>query len=91
MRTTIPLFVVCCMLAGTAWSADDMKAADGKMKKDAMTLQECKDYMAMAKKDAMTKRDDAMAKKDAMCSDMVKKDEMMKKDAMSKKEEPMKK
>ena len=55
-------------------------------------MQECKDHMAMAKKDGM-KKDDAMMKKDAMCADMMKKDgdEEGRRDAMTKKEEPMKK
>ena len=70
--------------AGAAFAADDMK------KDDTMTMQQCKDYMAMAKKDNM-KKDDAMMKKDAMCADMMKKDSMKKDDAMTKKEEPMKK
>src|SRR5205823_5384813 len=90
MRTTFPLLLACCALTGTAFAADDMKSADGMMKKESMTMQECKDHMAMAKKDGM-KRDDAMAKKDATCADMMKKDETMKKDAAGKKEEPMKK
>ena len=65
--------------------------AGGTMKKD-MSMQECKDHMAMAKKDTMAKKDDAMMKKDAACAEMMKKDSMMKKDdAMTKKEEPMKK
>jgi hypothetical protein len=85
------------LAAGSAFAADDMKKDDAAMKKDAMTQQECKDHMAMAKKDGM-KKDDAMMKKDAMCADMMKKDgmkkddAMMKKDdAMMKKDEPMKK
>ena len=50
--------------AGTAFAADDMKKADGMMKKeDAMTLQQCKDHMAMANK-AGTKKDDATMKKE---------------------------
>lgn len=71
---------------GTAFAADDAKKPDAMMKKD-MTLQDCKDHMAMAKKDG-AKKDDAMMKKDDMCADMMKKDEMMKKDAMK---EPAKK
>ena len=55
-----------------------------------MTLQECKDHMAMANK-AGAKKDDAMMKKDAACADMMKKDGMKKDDATMKKEEPMKK
>jgi hypothetical protein len=71
--------------AGATFAADDMKKTDGMMKKDTMTMQECKDHMAMAKKDGM-KKDDAAMKKDATCADMMKKD-----DAMMKKDEPMKK
>jgi hypothetical protein len=90
MRTITPLLLACAALAGSAWAADDMKKADGMMKKDTpMSMQECKDHMAMAKKDGM-KKDDAMMKKDAACADMMKKDEAMKKDTM-KKDEPMKK
>ena len=48
--------------------------AQGDMMKKDMSVQECKDYMAMAKKDTMTKKDDAMMKKDAACEEMVKKD-----------------
>jgi len=59
-------------------------AQGGTMKKE-MSVQECRDYMAMSRKDTMAKKDDAMMKKDAACEEMVKKDEMMKK------EEPMKK
>jgi hypothetical protein len=72
--------------AATAFAADEMKKTDDAMvKKDTMTMQECKDHLAMAKKDGM-KKDDAAMKKDAACAEMVKKD-----DAMMKKEEPMKK
>ena len=64
------------LAAGTANAQDAMKksdamAADGMMKKD-MTRQECKDHMAMAKKDGMM-RDDEMKSHDAMCSSMMKK------------------
>ena len=53
-------------------AADDMKKADGMMKKeDGMTMQQCKDHMAMSKMDGM-KKDDAMSK------DGMKKDEMKK-------------
>jgi len=66
-------------------------AQGGTMKKD-MSMQECKDHMAMAKKDTMAKKDDAMMKKDGACEEMMKKDEMLKKDSgMTKKEEPMRK
>ena len=65
MRTIITLLVACGALASGAFAADDMKKADGMMKKESMTLQECKDHMAMAKKDdAMMKKDDAMMKKE---------------------------
>jgi hypothetical protein len=86
----ITALLACLALAGPALAADEMKKDDGMMKKDAMTLEQCKEHMAMAKKDG-AKKDDAMMKMDAACADMMKKDEMMKKDAMTKKEEPMKK
>jgi hypothetical protein len=38
-----------------------------------MTMQDCKDHMAMANKDGMMKKDDAMMKMDTMCADMMKK------------------
>ena len=68
------------LAAGHAAAQDSMKKKD-TMAKDgmmSMTMQECKDHMAMAKKDGM-KKDDMMMKKDAMCADMMKKDGMMKK------------
>ena len=98
-RFTATLLSGCFALAATsAFAADEMKKTDGMMKDHPMTMQECKDHMAMAKKDGM-KKDDAMMKKDTMCGDMMKKDGMMKKDdammkkddGMTKKEEPMKK
>ena len=79
---------------GAAAQTNEPAVKDGTMNKDAMTMQECKDYMATAKKDGMTK-DGAMMKKDTMCADMMKKDGMMKGDATMKKDgtssEPMKK
>ncbi|MEO8312587.1 MAG: hypothetical protein ABI520_15575 [Caldimonas sp.] len=93
MKTLATTFSALLALASAAaFAADDMKKADGMMKKETMTLQQCKDHVAMAKTDG-TKKDDAMMKKDAMCADMMKKDgAMMKKDdGMMKKEEPMKK
>ncbi len=89
-KLTTTLLSGCFALAATsAFAMDDMKKGDAMMKKDSMTMQECKDHMAMAKKDGM-KKDDAMMKKDAMCADMMKKDGM-KSDGMTKKDEPMKK
>ena len=95
---TTTLAAMCLSLAASAGFAQDAKkdsmAKDGMMKKE-MTMQECKDHMAMAKKDdAMMKKDDAMMMKDKSCADMMKKDAMahdgmMKKDAMP--AEPMKK
>jgi hypothetical protein len=85
------------VLASSAFAASHVEKgasapmAQGAMMKKEMSMQECKDHMAMPKKDTMAKKDDAMMKKDTLCADMVKKDEMMKKDAMTKKEEPMKK
>ena len=91
---TLATILACASLglfAGSAFAASHMEKgasapmAQGGMMKKEMSVQECKDYMAMAKKDTMAKKDDAIMKKDAACEEMVKKDEMMKK------EEPMKK
>jgi hypothetical protein len=85
------LLAACLACAsGAAFAADDMKKPDAMMKKEPMTMQDCKDHMAMAKKDGM-KKDDAAMKKDETCADMMKKDTMKKDDAMMKKDEPMKK
>jgi hypothetical protein len=86
------------LFAGSALAASHMEksasapmAQGGMMKKD-LSMQECKDHMAMAGKDTMAKKDDAMMKKDAACAEMLQTDAMMKKDgAMMKKDEPMKK
>ena len=99
MKTFAATLMCACMtfVAGnvaaashTEKSASAPMAKDDMMKKE-MSMQDCKDHMAMAKKDGM-KKDDAMMKKDAMCDEMMKKDDMVKKDdAMMKKDEPMKK
>ena len=89
MKTlTTSLIAGCAALAfSSAFAQDGMKKnesmpKDGMMKSE-MTMQQCKDHMAMAKKDGM-KKDDAMMKMDTMCADMMKKDDgMMKKDGMS--------
>ena len=47
--------------------------------KKGMTLLECKDPMAMVKKDGMRK-DDARMKRDTLCADMMQKDGGMKTD-----------
>ena len=59
--------------AQDAMKKSDGMAKDGMMNKDAMTMQQCKDHMAMAKKDGM-KKDEMMMKKDTMCADMMKKE-----------------
>jgi len=66
------------LAAGGVAAQDAMKKAPmkGDMMSKPMTMQECKDHMAMAKKDG--KKDDAMMKKDAMCKDMMDKDKMKK-------------
>ena len=63
----------CMALAAGSVAAQDTKK--DAMDKDGMkmTMQECKDHMAMATKEG-TKKDDAMMKKDAMCADMMKKE-----------------
>ena len=64
------------LVAGSSFAQDTMKkdepmATEGMMKKN-MTMKECKEHMAMAKKSGM-KKDDAMMHSDAMCADMMKK------------------
>lgn len=77
-RFTAPLMCACMALAAGGVAAQDaMKKAP--MKDDVMkpmTMQECKDHMAMAKKDG--KKDEAMMKKDTMCKDMMDKEKMKK-------------
>jgi hypothetical protein len=91
MRTLAAASLCCAALglAGTSFAASHMEkgasAPMATMKKE-LTLQECKDHMAMAGKDTMAKKDDARMKKDAACAEMMKKD-----GAMMKKDEPMKK
>lgn len=92
MKTTATVLAASCLvfaasaMAQTAMKKDDAMMKDGMAK--PMTMQECKDHMAMMKKDTSVKKDDAMMKKDTTCSDMMKKDDaMMKKDdAMMKKD-----
>ena len=87
----IEILAICAALALAAGTVAAQEAKKDDMSKDAMkpmTAQECKDYMAMAAKDA-TKKD---SKKETMCADMAKKDSaMMKKDEAPKKEEVPKK
>jgi hypothetical protein len=85
MKLATALLCSLTFAASGAMAASHMekeKKADAAMAKDTMTLQQCKDHMAMsmAKKDGM-KKDDAMMKKEAMCADMMKKDSMAKEPA----------
>ena len=70
------LLAIALGLATTASFAQD------KMMKDSMTMQQCKDHMAMKKKDGM-KADEMAMKKDKVCADMMKKEGMMKDGAAS--------
>ena len=79
--TTAVLTAGLMLAAGGTFAQDAMKKGDAMMNKD-MTMQQCKDHMAMMKKDGM-KKDDAMMKKDHMCDDMMKKGGMMKDGAAS--------
>ena len=76
LKTLLSAFVVAAAFSGCAqdkmMKKDDGMAKDGMMKKE-MSMQECKDQMAMKKDDAMMKKDDAMMKQDAKCADMMKK------------------
>ena len=81
----IEIFAICAALALAGGTVAAQEAKKDAMSKDAMkpmTAQECKDYMAMAAKDAMKKD----SQKDTMCANMAKKDSgMMKKDDAPKK------
>ena len=85
MKTIATSLMCACMAlaAGGAAAVDDMKKGDS-MAKDGMTkdmtMQQCKDHMAMSK-DAAKKDDAMMMKKDAKCADMMKKDGMAKEPA----------
>jgi hypothetical protein len=71
------------LVAASSFAQDAMKKDDAMkdgMAKKEMTMQDCKDHMAMAKKADGMKKDDAMMKKDAACADMMKKSDGMKKD-----------
>lgn len=80
LLATVLMSAFVAVAAGNAAATADKKDAMAK----PLTMKECQDYTAMAKKDA-TKKD---AKKDAACADMMKKDDMMKKEPM--KEAPKK-
>jgi hypothetical protein len=79
MKTlTTAMMCACVALATGGAAAQDATKKDDPMAKDgktitSMTMQECKDHMAMSTKEGM-KKDDAMMKKDAMCADLAKKD-----------------
>jgi hypothetical protein len=89
------LMCACLALAaGSAAAADDamtkapdaMKSSmpnkDGMADKGMPTMQQCKDQMAMEKKNPAMKKDDATMKMDTSCTNMMKNDGMMKKDSM---------
>ena len=82
-RLSIALLGTCFSLAaGTAAAQDATKKPDTMPQTGmtTMTLQQCKDHMAMMKKDEMNKdapkKDEAAMKQHAMCADMMKKDGM---------------
>lgn len=98
MKSIVSTTLLCSVMAFAAASAsaqDAMKKADPMAKeamgmKKEMSMQDCKDHMAM-KPAAGMKKDDAMMKKDETCAAMMKKDAaMMHKDgAMMKKDDAM--
>jgi hypothetical protein len=89
MKTIATALMCACLgvAAGSAMAQDSMKKSDSMAGSDKkMSMQECKDHMAMSKK-AGTKKDDAMMKKDAACDEVVKKgDPTLKNDGMLKKD-----
>ena len=79
-RLSTTLFCACIALAaGTASAQDTTKKPDTMPQTGmtTMTMQQCKDHMAMAKKDGM-KKDDATMKMETMCMDMMNKGGMKK-------------
>jgi hypothetical protein len=76
-RISKTLMCACIALAAGGSFAQDAMKPDGAANKDhmmkkEMTMQDCKDHMAMAKKEG-TKKDSAAMKMDAKCADMMKK------------------
>jgi hypothetical protein len=67
---------IAIVLASVPASAQDPLKKDGAAKDPgttmAMTMQQCKDHMALSEKAGM-KKDSASMKKDAMCDDLMKK------------------
>lgn len=86
MKTVSATLICACiaLAAGGVSAQDTMQKHDGMAKNGMMnknmTMQECKDHMAMSK-DAAKKDDAMMMKKDAKCADMMKKDGMAKEPA----------
>lgn len=86
--TTTLLSGCLAFAVGGAFAQDAAKndsMAKTGMTNNEMTLQQCKDHMAMSKK-AGAERGDAMMAKDKTCADMMKKDSTMKKSNTMKKE-----
>lgn len=87
--TTLGLALV---LASVGASAQDAVKKDGTPKDSGttmvMTMQQCKEHMAMSEK-AGVKKDDVMMKKDTMCADLMNKGGGMTKGGVA--GEPMKK
>ena len=75
------LLSTCMAVAAAASFAQDATKHPDPMSKDGMakkemSMQECKDHMAMTNKDG-GKKTDAMMKADPMCADMMKKGSAM--------------
>ena len=94
--STVLLSSGICLISTVAFAQDAMKTPDGMAKEGmmnngAMTMQQCKDQMAMPKNGGI-KKDDAAMKRDTMCAGMMKKEGLMRPDpAAMKNEGPMKK
>ena len=84
MKTLSSLVTSGCLALSTggAFAAAHTEAGKKDATKSDMSMQQCKDHMAMAKPGM--KKDDAMTKKDTMCADMMKgHGGAMKKDGMA--------
>jgi hypothetical protein len=72
MKTFATALTCACLLMGGGLASAQDKKPDAATNHQ-MTAQECREHMAVAKKDG-TPRDDSMMKKDAQCADMMKKE-----------------
>lgn len=83
MKSIATLLLGTCLLTIAGWTSaqsgnktDTPQTPQTAMTKTEapMTMQQCKDHMAMAKRTGTLQKDDAMMKREAACTDMMKKE-----------------